>query len=107
MLYSNFALEPIGFTLLKLFLAAILKSNVHFYWVLADTAEAVISSTFAAIMEVHLYDSTYCRLCAEENPSGVLLYSDDDSEGDLSALVNRYLPFKVNIQYEYLYEKAT
>jgi hypothetical protein len=51
-------------------------------------------------MEVQLYDSTYCRLCAEENPSGVLLYSVDDSEADLSGMVNRYLPFKVNIQYE-------
>jgi hypothetical protein len=58
-------------------------------------------------MEVHLYDSTYCRLCAEENPSGVLLYSIDDSETDLSTLVNRYLPFKVNVQFEYLYQKAT
>ncbi|PNF36325.1 hypothetical protein B7P43_G00537 [Cryptotermes secundus] len=46
-------------------------------------------------MEVHLYNSTYCRLCAEENPSGVLLYSVDDSETDLSGLVNRYLPFKI------------
>lgn len=64
-------------------------------------------STFTAIMEVHLYNSTYCRLCAEENPSGVLLYSVDDSETDLSGLVNRYLPFKVNIQFEYSYEKAT
>lgn len=84
-----------------------MKSNVRFYWGLADTVSAVMSTTFAAIMEVHLYDSTYCRLCAEENPSGVLLYSVDDSETDLSALVNRYLPFKVNIQFEYLCEKAT
>jgi hypothetical protein len=58
-------------------------------------------------MEVQLYDSTYCRLCAEENPSGVLLYSVDDSEADLSGLVNRYLPFKVTIQFQYSYGKAT
>ncbi|KAJ4435700.1 hypothetical protein ANN_18316 [Periplaneta americana] len=57
--------------------------------------QPVFSSTFAAIMEVLLYDSTYCRLCAEENPSGVLLYSVEDSDADLSALVNRYLPFKI------------
>lgn len=88
-------------------MAAILKSNMYFYWGLCGIVGTVISATFAAIMEVHLYDSTYCRLCAEENPSGVLLYSVDDSETDLSALVNRYLPFKVNIQFEYLYQKAT
>jgi hypothetical protein len=97
--HSNFAHEPLGFTLIKLFPAAILERDMHFYWGLADIVGAVISATFAAIMEVHLYDSTYCRLCAEENPSGVLLYSVDDSEGDLSALVNRYLPFKVNVRF--------
>lgn len=82
-------------------------NNIHFYWEVGDIFEGVILSTFAAIMEVHLYDSTYCRLCAEENPSGVLLYSVDDSEADLSGMVNRYLPFKVNIPFKYSYEKAT
>jgi hypothetical protein len=80
---------------------------MHFYWEVLGTYHGVFLSSFAAIMEVQLYDSTYCRLCAEENPSGVLLYSDDDSEADLSGMVNRYLPFKVNIQLEYSYEKAT
>ncbi|XP_049774994.1 zinc finger protein 599-like [Schistocerca cancellata] len=46
-------------------------------------------------MEVQLYDSTYCRLCAENNSSGVFLYSSEDSEPDLSTLINKYLPLKV------------
>ncbi|KAK7790121.1 hypothetical protein R5R35_006488 [Gryllus longicercus] len=47
------------------------------------------------MMEVHLYDSTFCRLCGEENSNGVLLFKNDESDTDLSGLVNRYLPFKV------------
>ncbi|XP_066992566.2 uncharacterized protein [Anabrus simplex] len=47
-------------------------------------------------MEVVLYDSTYCRLCAEENSNGVLLYGSDGEDADLSVLINRYLPFKVH-----------
>ena len=46
--------------------------------------------------QVQLYDSAYCRLCGEENPSGVYLYPVNETELDISALVNRYLPFKVN-----------
>ncbi|XP_046401718.1 zinc finger protein 264-like [Ischnura elegans] len=46
-------------------------------------------------MGEYLYDSSFCRLCAEDNPSGVLLYNADDLEPDLSSLVNRYLPLKI------------
>ncbi|CAG2061418.1 unnamed protein product [Timema podura] len=46
-------------------------------------------------MEVVLYDSTICRLCGEENDSGVFLYTNEELEPDLSALVNKYLPCKI------------
>ncbi|XP_063233900.1 zinc finger protein 34-like isoform X2 [Bacillus rossius redtenbacheri] len=47
-------------------------------------------------MAVQLYDSTYCRLCAEDNISGVFLYSIDETDFDISSLINRYLPFKIS-----------
>nr|CAD7409572.1 unnamed protein product [Timema poppensis] len=46
-------------------------------------------------MEVVLYDSTICRLCGEENDSGVFLYTNEELEPDLSVLVNKYLPCKI------------
>ncbi|XP_076545050.1 uncharacterized protein LOC117604279 isoform X1 [Osmia lignaria lignaria] len=45
--------------------------------------------------EVRLYDSTICRLCAEDNGNGELLYMDDTEDPDLSSMVNRYLPLKI------------
>lgn len=45
--------------------------------------------------EVRLYDSTICRLCAEDNGNGELLYMADGDDPDLSSMVNRYLPLKV------------
>ncbi|KAG7208297.1 hypothetical protein KM043_014539 [Ampulex compressa] len=44
---------------------------------------------------VRLYDSTICRLCAEDNDNGELLYSAEVEEPDLSSMVNRYLPLKI------------
>ncbi|XP_063984005.1 zinc finger protein 184-like isoform X2 [Diachasmimorpha longicaudata] len=46
--------------------------------------------------EVSLYDSTICRLCAENNPSGELLFTSGDEEPDLSTMINRYLPLKIS-----------
>ncbi|XP_068986699.1 zinc finger protein 568-like isoform X1 [Bombus flavifrons] len=45
--------------------------------------------------EVRLYDSTICRLCAEDNGNGELLYMADGDDPDLSSMVNRYLPLKI------------
>ena len=45
--------------------------------------------------EVRLYDSTICRLCAEDNGNGELLYIGDSDDPDLSSMVNRYLPLKI------------
>ncbi|XP_033337683.2 uncharacterized protein LOC117226972 isoform X1 [Megalopta genalis] len=45
--------------------------------------------------EVSLYDSTICRLCAEDNGNGELLYIGDNDDPDLSSMVNRYLPLKI------------
>lgn len=45
--------------------------------------------------EVSLYDSAICRLCAEDNGNGELLYANEGDEQDLSSMVNRYLPIKV------------
>jgi len=44
---------------------------------------------------VLLYDSLFCRLCAEENSSGLLLYPTEGNDTDLSTLVNKFLPLKV------------
>ncbi|GLV38931.1 crooked legs [Carabus blaptoides fortunei] len=44
---------------------------------------------------VLLYDSTFCRLCAEENENGILLFATDENEPDLCSSINRYLPLKV------------
>ncbi|XP_031775036.1 uncharacterized protein LOC116415089 isoform X1 [Apis florea] len=46
--------------------------------------------------EVRLYDSTICRLCAEDNGNGELLYMGDGDDPDLSSMVNRYLPLKIH-----------
>lgn len=45
---------------------------------------------------VLLYDSTFCRLCAEENDNGILLFATEENEQDLCSTINRYLPLKVN-----------
>ncbi|XP_043677255.1 zinc finger protein 347-like isoform X1 [Vespula pensylvanica] len=44
---------------------------------------------------VRLYDSTICRLCAEDNGNGELLYRGEGDDPDLSSMVNRYLPLKI------------
>ncbi|XP_011299469.1 zinc finger protein 271-like [Fopius arisanus] len=47
------------------------------------------------MVDVTLYDSTICRLCAEDNASGELLFTSGENEPDLSSMVNRYLPLKI------------
>ncbi|XP_011883064.1 PREDICTED: zinc finger protein 271-like [Vollenhovia emeryi] len=47
------------------------------------------------MVNVHLYDSTVCRLCAAENGNEHLFVSED-GEPDLCSLVNRYLPLKIH-----------
>lgn len=42
-----------------------------------------------------LCDSHFCRLCAEENKNGASLFPHNENEQDLSQLVNKYLPLKV------------
>ncbi|XP_011506079.1 PREDICTED: zinc finger protein 676-like isoform X2 [Ceratosolen solmsi marchali] len=46
--------------------------------------------------KICLYDSTTCRLCAENNDNGEMLFTDDSEETELSAMINRYLPLKVH-----------
>jgi len=46
------------------------------------------------MVDVHLYDSTICRLCAADNGNEYLFVSET-GESDLCSLVNRYLPLKV------------
>lgn len=50
---------------------------------------------FTIVMDVCLYNSAICRLCAEDNGNGELLYTSDGDEADLSSMVNRYLPLKI------------
>ncbi|XP_017769673.1 PREDICTED: zinc finger protein 271-like [Nicrophorus vespilloides] len=45
---------------------------------------------------VLLCDSTICRLCGEENENGTVLFEQDESKENLSDLVNKYLPIKVD-----------
>ncbi|OXU19960.1 hypothetical protein TSAR_013867 [Trichomalopsis sarcophagae] len=45
--------------------------------------------------EIRLYDSTICRLCAENNDNGEMLFTHESQDTELSAMVNRYLPLKV------------
>ncbi|XP_071559653.1 uncharacterized protein [Temnothorax nylanderi] len=47
------------------------------------------------MVDVHLYDSTICRLCAASNGNEDLYVMGESGEPDLSSLVNRYLPLKV------------
>ncbi|KAJ8968593.1 hypothetical protein NQ314_002259 [Rhamnusium bicolor] len=42
-----------------------------------------------------LCDSYCCRLCAEENKNGTNLFLSDENSDNLSLLVNRYLPLKI------------
>ncbi|XP_034231534.1 zinc finger protein 835-like [Thrips palmi] len=46
-------------------------------------------------MEVELYNSMICRLCAVENSSATLLYSPDENGETLSSVVNNYLPLQI------------
>lgn len=48
-------------------------------------------------MDVLLYDSTLCRLCAQENSNGILIFNNDEIETDLCILINKYMPLKVII----------
>lgn len=47
-------------------------------------------------MELELYNSMICRLCAVENSSAALLYSPDENGETVSSIVNNYLPLKVS-----------
>lgn len=51
--------------------------------------------------EICLYDSKICRLCAENNDNGELLFTEESEETELSSMINRYLPFKVWKMYKY------
>ncbi|KAK5646668.1 hypothetical protein RI129_005132 [Pyrocoelia pectoralis] len=42
-----------------------------------------------------LCDSNFCRLCAQENKNSTSLFPHNENEQDLSQLVNKYLPLKV------------
>lgn len=44
---------------------------------------------------VLLVDSIICRLCAEENINGALLFNGDEVDSELSTIINKYLPLKV------------
>lgn len=44
----------------------------------------------------NLYNSLFCRLCAEKNSNGINLFKIDETGEDISLLINRYLPIKVN-----------
>ncbi|XP_046676859.1 zinc finger protein 184-like isoform X3 [Homalodisca vitripennis] len=46
-------------------------------------------------MEVELHLSSICRLCADNNPNGVLLFDEGSPDRDLRSFINTYLPFKV------------
>lgn len=48
-----------------------------------------------------LSDTFRCRLCAEENKHGTNLYRLDEekNKNELSELINKYLPLKVNPYY--------
>ncbi|XP_075213479.1 uncharacterized protein LOC142319743 isoform X2 [Lycorma delicatula] len=50
---------------------------------------------FSGEMNVSLYDSIFCRLCAEENPSGVILHGNEGTGDDLCSMINHYLPIKI------------
>lgn len=58
---------------------------------------ALTSLHFLSKMDVLLYNSAVCRLCGEENENGTLLYSPAENEEDLCALINTYMPLKVQI----------
>lgn len=45
----------------------------------------------------NLYDSAYCRLCCEENTSGINLFKEKFDNQNLFALINVYLPIIVSI----------
>ncbi|XP_044595978.1 zinc finger protein 567 [Cotesia glomerata] len=45
--------------------------------------------------DISLYESTICRLCAENNSNGVNLFTDNEGDPALSTLINRFLPLKV------------
>ncbi|XP_044727425.1 zinc finger protein 271-like [Chrysoperla carnea] len=47
------------------------------------------------MMDVLLYDSTLCRLCAQENSNGILIFNNDEIETDLCILINKYMPLKI------------
>ncbi|XP_065163488.1 zinc finger protein 34-like [Atheta coriaria] len=43
-----------------------------------------------------LHDSLVCRLCAEENNNGSLIYHSTEGGDQLSDVINKYLPLKVS-----------
>lgn len=45
--------------------------------------------------DISLYESTICRLCAENNSNGVNLFTENEGDPALSTLINRFLPLKV------------
>lgn len=45
-----------------------------------------------------LYNSTFCRLCGEENSNGSNLFISNKNDADIVSMINHYLPIKVNIE---------
>ena len=45
---------------------------------------------------VELYNSTFCRLCGEDNSEGILIFNGSSQNDDLSLIINQYLPIKVS-----------
>ncbi|XP_051160691.1 zinc finger protein 271-like [Leptopilina boulardi] len=45
--------------------------------------------------QIYLYNSTICRLCATNSENGESLFTEDLEKPDISTMVNRYLPLKI------------
>ncbi|KAG8042552.1 hypothetical protein G9C98_005186, partial [Cotesia typhae] len=45
--------------------------------------------------DISLYESTICRLCAENNSNGVNLFTENEEDPALSIFINRFLPLKM------------
>ncbi|CAH2007131.1 unnamed protein product [Acanthoscelides obtectus] len=50
---------------------------------------------FNMVASTKLYDSNYCRLCGEKNENGTQIFGSKENASDLSQLINKYLPIKV------------
>lgn len=53
---------------------------------------------------VELYNSTYCRLCGEENNDGIFIFNGCSQPDNLSLVINQYLPVKVSSIRSFLFD---